>query len=179
MMNIRILLMVALTAWTLQMPAAKFADVPAAALQNLKGARGKPIRSGVVFVNGRYLPPPYVVWRRGTAIFIGDVQATGQIVPWSVFEATPDESARARHLKRIMDYRTDIDRRLRRNEVLFFGANHAMLHVEERLGVSLMSALPGALRECGDVDSLQSRLRTEGITYLGFAICEDLFAKRS
>lgn len=179
MVRTKTLLVAALAAGALFAAAPKFAEVPAAAMQSLQGARGKPIRSGVVFVNGRYLPPPYTIWRRGTAIFVGDEQVTGQIVPWATFAMTQDESRRDSYLKRIMDYRTDIDRRLRRNEVLFFGVNYTMLHVEERLGIALMSALPKALRDSGDAEDLQSRLRAGGITYLSRSICEDLFANQS
>jgi len=212
--------------------APKFEVVPAAALQNLKGARGKPIRKGVVFVNGRYLPPPYTIWRRGTAIYVGDVQASGQIVPWSAFvmaqgqggasaapapkkeakkptaaarsvddlfdddEPAPKKPAAAaatdeitglfahndktkRYLKRIMDYRTDVDKRLRRGEILFFGSRYSMLHVEDRLCMPLMEALPNALREARNASDLQARLRAQGITYLSNAICEDLFANQA
>ncbi len=214
----------------------KFDIVPTAALQHLKGARGKPISKGVVFVNGRYLPPPYTIWRRGTAIYVGDVQVTGQIVPWSAFmlaqgagggaaasaapkkaeEKKPVAAAKSvddlfdddepaskkaaggaaatesevsgpftpndktkRYLKRIMDYRTDVDRRLRRGEIIFFGARYSMRPIEDRLCMPLMNALPGALREAHDANDLQSRLRAQGITYLSNAICEDLFANQA
>ncbi len=208
----------------------KFDVVPTAALQHLKGVRGKPIRNGVVFVNGRYLPPPYTIWRRGTAIYVGNVQVTGQIVPWSAFmlaqnsgggfvapkkeeekkpaaavrsvddlfddeepapkkaESAPEPVAAGpftpngrtnRYLKRINDYRTDVDRRLRRGEILFFGSRYSMLHVEDRLCMPLMNALPGALRDARDPYDLQSRLRSRGITYLSNVICEDLFANQA
>ena len=222
-------MLAALAAGALWAAAPKFDVVPAAALQNLKGSRGKPILKGVVFVNGRYMPPPYTIWRRGTAVFVGDVQVTGQIVPWSAFmmalngapasaapkkdekkqtagaksvddlfdddEPAPKKAAPApepeivgtfehnertkRYLKRIMDYRTDIDRRLRRGEILFFGPRYAMLPVEGRLCLNLMNALPKALREAHDAADLQARLRAQGITYLSNAICEDLFANQA
>ena len=214
-----------------------FEKVPDAARTALKGARGKPIRRGVVFVNGRYLPPPYTIWRRGTAIYVGDVQVTGQVVPWSAFmmaqgaggvssapaaprkveekkpvaaaksvddlfdddEPAPKKSSAGasaapepevggpfvhndrtkRYLKRIMDYRTDVDKRLRRGEILFFGSRYSMLHVEDRLCMPLMNALPAALRDARDAYDLQSRLRAQGITYLSNAICEDLFANQA
>ncbi|MBR1587358.1 MAG: hypothetical protein IJ658_03435, partial [Kiritimatiellae bacterium] len=65
-----------------------FEKVPDAANAALKGSRGKPVRKGMVFVNGRYMPPPYVVARYGTAIFVNNVQATDQIVSWKMFLAT-------------------------------------------------------------------------------------------
>lgn len=207
----------------------KFDKVPNAALQHLKGVRGKPVRKGVVFVNGRYMPPPYTVWRKGTAVYIGNTQVTGEVVPWSAFvlaqnsdgapaprrEAPkkPDASAKSvddlfgdgetevkkedsapepvlagpftpnvrtkRYLKRINDYRTEVDRRLRRGEILFFGSRYSMLHVEDRLCMPLMNALPQALRDARNPSDLQSRLRARGITYFGNELCEDLFANQA
>ncbi len=233
-MKIRLALIAALALCALWAAPTGFEPVPGAALKHLKGTRGKPIRKGVVFVNGRYLPPPYTVWRKGTAIFIGKTQVTGQIVPWSAFvmaqgsedgavaapkpverkpapvvrsvddlfddePSTPQAATAAsapasepeltgaytsntatkRYLKRIMNYRTDVDRRLRRGEILFFGTRYSMLHVEDRLCMPLMNALPGALRDASDAYDLQSRLRSHGITYLSNAICEDLFANQA
>ena len=68
--------------------APEFEKVPAQAMKELKGAVGKPLDSGLVFVNGRYIRPPYRVARMGTAIFINDVQVTGQINSWRKFLAT-------------------------------------------------------------------------------------------
>lgn len=225
-----LVMVAALALGALWAAAPKFEVVPTAALQHLKGARGKPIRRGVVFVNGRYLPPPYTIWRRGTAIYVGEVQVTGQVVPWSAFmlaqnssggfaapkkeeakkpaaaarsvddlfdddEPAPKKAEAAsepvasgpftpnsrtrRYLKRISDYRTDVDRRLRRGEILFFGSRYSMLHVEDRLCMPLMNALPGALRDARDSSDLQARLRSQGITYLSNALCEDLFANQA
>jgi len=65
-----------------------FENVPDAANKALKGSRGRPVRKGMVFVNGHYLPPPYVVARYGTAIYVNNVQVTDQIVSWKMFLAT-------------------------------------------------------------------------------------------
>jgi len=65
-----------------------FERVPAAALVALAEARGKPFSHGIVFVNGHYLAPPYVVSRYGTALAINGIQISGQLVPWSAFLAT-------------------------------------------------------------------------------------------
>ena len=62
-----------------------FEKVPRDALLNLHEARGKQFSAGAVFVNGKYLPPPYVVSRYGTAIVINGCQVTGQVIPWSRF----------------------------------------------------------------------------------------------
>lgn len=71
-------------------PAKAFPKQPAAAVKYLKGEKGKPIRSGAVFVNGHYIPGPYTVTRIGTVIKINDRQVTGQIVSWNNFLSTQD-----------------------------------------------------------------------------------------
>lgn len=67
----------------------QFEAVPAAANKALKAVKGKPIRTGMVFVNGHYVKAPYVLMRSGTAIFVNyNTQITGQVVPWKTFLAT-------------------------------------------------------------------------------------------
>ncbi len=70
-----------------------FEKVPRQAMRELKGAVGKPLAEGMVFVNGRYLAPPYRVARMGTAIFVNDVQVTHQVNSWRKFLATQPENA--------------------------------------------------------------------------------------
>lgn len=70
--------------------APRFEKVPDQALELLKGARSKSVSSGFLFVNGHYVKPSYRVSRMGTAIFVNDVQITGQVVPWASFLATQD-----------------------------------------------------------------------------------------
>ena len=70
-----------------------FEKVPRNALFALQEARGKPFTAGAVFVNGKYLPPPYVVSRYGTAISINGHQVTGQIIPWSKFRGVRPAAA--------------------------------------------------------------------------------------
>ena len=41
----------------------QFEEVPAGANKALKAVKGKPIRTGMAFVNGRYVKPPYVLMR--------------------------------------------------------------------------------------------------------------------
>lgn len=81
----------AMLAWA----APDFEKVPNEARIHLKGTRGKPVRTGLVFVNGHYLKPPYTVARYGTAIYVNNVQVTGQIVPWRSFAGTPPSAAPA------------------------------------------------------------------------------------
>jgi len=74
--------------------APQFEEVPSGANKYLKAVRGKPIRSGMVFVNGHYQRQPYVLMRSGTALFLNhDTQITGQIVPWRAFLATQNGAA--------------------------------------------------------------------------------------
>jgi len=62
--------------------------VPKEALKALQIAKGKPCSTGVVFMDGKYIPPPYVVKRYGTAIMINDVQVTAPLVAWEEFVKT-------------------------------------------------------------------------------------------
>ena len=66
-----------------------FEEVPSSANKYLKAVKGKPIRTGMVFVNGHYVKPPYILMRSGTALFVNHgTQITGQVVPWKAFLAT-------------------------------------------------------------------------------------------
>jgi hypothetical protein len=72
----------------------QFEEVPTAANKALKAVKGKPIRTGMVFVNGRYVKPPYVLMRSGTALFANySTQISGQVVPWKTFLATQGGAA--------------------------------------------------------------------------------------
>jgi len=64
------------------------APVPKEALKALQIAKGKPCRTGVVFMDGKYIAPPYVVKRYGTAIMINDIQVTAPLVAWEEFMKT-------------------------------------------------------------------------------------------
>ena len=75
----------------------QFEEVPAGANKALKAVKGKPIRTGMVFVNGHYVKPPYVLMRSGTALFVNyNTQITGQVVPWKAFLATQGGAAAQR-----------------------------------------------------------------------------------
>lgn len=65
-----------------------FQPIPKASAKALGVTRGKPFSSGAVFVNGKFLPPPYVVERWGTGIRINSVPVTGQVVEWDEFLKT-------------------------------------------------------------------------------------------
>ena len=65
-----------------------FETVPHDALVQLKATVGKPFTAGLVFVNGKFIPPPYKVERYGTALRINGQQVTGQVIPWDEFLKT-------------------------------------------------------------------------------------------
>lgn len=72
---------------------AAFEKIPQQARKELKGVRGKKVRTGFVFVEGQYVPPPYVVARMGNGLFVNGKQVTGQVVPWKQFLATQPGAA--------------------------------------------------------------------------------------
>ena len=221
-----ILLVALATVLSADAAAPAFEKVPDAARTALKGARGKPVRKGFVFVNGHYLPPPYVVARYGTAIFINNIQVTGQVVPWKSFLATqpgnasaaapapaapakkataiddlfddggtsaPQEAAAKpaadsgafepnarteQMLKRINDYRTDVNKRLLNGDACFFG-RYGFVVVQQRLTRGMMDALPEAIRDSENGADLFGRMRAKGLAYLNANICADLIENRA
>lgn len=62
--------------------------VPKEAVKALQITKGKPCKTGAVFMDGKYIAPPYVVKRYGTAIMINDVQVTAPLVAWEEFIKT-------------------------------------------------------------------------------------------
>ena len=65
-----------------------FQPIPKESAKALKVTRGRPFSTGAVFVNGKYIEPPYVVERWGTGIRINKIPVTGQIVDWNEFLKT-------------------------------------------------------------------------------------------
>jgi len=63
-------------------------EIPKASAKALGVTKGKPFSSGLVFINGKYLPPPYRIERWGTGIRINGRPVTGQIVDWNEFVKT-------------------------------------------------------------------------------------------
>ena len=55
-------------------------EIPVASAKALGVTRGKAFRSGLVFINGKYRAPPYVVSRWGTGLRINDKPVTGQVI---------------------------------------------------------------------------------------------------
>ncbi len=58
------------------------------AVEKLKVRIGSPITTGLVFINGKFIEPPYKVERYGTVIRINSCQATNPVVPWEQFLKT-------------------------------------------------------------------------------------------
>ena len=65
-----------------------FRRQPSIAAKSLKVTATQPFTAGFVFVNGKYIPPPYRVERYGTVIRVNGVQVTDPIVPWDEFLRT-------------------------------------------------------------------------------------------
>ena len=65
-------------------------EIPKASARALGVTRGKQFSSGVVFIDGKYMPPPYVVERWGNGIRINSKPVTGQVVPWTEFLKTQE-----------------------------------------------------------------------------------------
>ena len=74
------LLLIGVTCACLAM-AAPLPDVTEEAIEALGSAYGQPQMSGFVFIDGRYIAPPYTVTRRGNGIFINRIQIE-QPVKW-------------------------------------------------------------------------------------------------
>ena len=67
-----------------------FQPIPKESAKALKVTRGRPFSAGMVFINGKYIEPPYVVERWGTGIRINSIPVTGQVVDWNEFLKTQD-----------------------------------------------------------------------------------------
>jgi len=72
---------------------ANFQEVPLETIEELGFTVGTPLMTGFVFIDGRYLPPPYTVTRKGNGLFINRIQFE-QPVAWSAMdEAAADAGA--------------------------------------------------------------------------------------
>ena len=82
--------------------AAELPEVPAEAVAELGSTFGTPQMSGFVFIDGRYLPPPYTVTRKGNGLFINRIQFE-QPVAWSFFDALETAGGGAAAPKKAVD----------------------------------------------------------------------------
>ena len=80
--------------------AGAFPEIPRESAKALRVTKGRKFSEGLVFVNGKFVPPPYCVERWGTGIRINKVPVTGQVIDWTEFLKTqpgyrPEASAAA------------------------------------------------------------------------------------
>ena len=68
-----------------------FAPIPKEAAGALGVTKGKSFESGFVFLNGKFLKPPYIVERYGNGIRINKTPVTGPVVAWEEFLKTQSE----------------------------------------------------------------------------------------
>ncbi len=66
------------------------AEIPKESAYVLGSTRGKPFKEGIVFINGKYLPPPYVVERWGVGIRINRQVAVAQAIEWATVLKTQE-----------------------------------------------------------------------------------------
>ena len=64
--------------------------IPKASATALGVTRGRSFSTGVVFLDGKYIEPPYVVERWGTGIRINGKPVTGQVINWNEFLKTQE-----------------------------------------------------------------------------------------
>ncbi len=91
--------------------AADLPDVTDEAIAELGTTLGTPQMNGFVFIDGRYIPPPYTVSRKGNAIFINRIQIE-QPVAWSRAAATgavPQPAPAAAAVKKSVDADGDFE----------------------------------------------------------------------
>ena len=81
-------------------------------------------------------------------------------------------------LKRINDYRTDVNKRLLNGDACFFG-RYGFVVVQKRLTRGMMDVLPEAIRDSEDGAELFGRMRARGLAYLNANICADLIENRA
>ena len=77
-----------MVAWAAASSLFAFQPVPKESAKALGVTRSKPFSAGMVFVNGKYIEPPYTVERWGTGIRINSIPVTGQIIDWNEFLKT-------------------------------------------------------------------------------------------
>ena len=68
--------------------AGAFPEIPRESAKALGVTKGRKFSEGLVFVNGKFIPPPYRVERWGTGIRINKVPVTGQVIDWAEFLKT-------------------------------------------------------------------------------------------
>ena len=82
-------------------------------------------------------------------------------------------------LKKINDYRTEVQRKLKDGYVIFFGSRYARVAVEPRIAKNLIAILPEAIRDAADGAELTATLRTKGFPFMIRPLCDDLVEHRA
>lgn len=72
-----------------------FPEIPRESSKALGVTRGNRFSSGLVFVNGKFVEPPYCVERWGTGIRVNKIPVTGQVIDWAEFVKTQPGYAEA------------------------------------------------------------------------------------
>ena len=60
-------------------------EIPKASGKALGVTRGRQFDAGLVFINGKFIEPPYVVERWGVGISINGTPAVPQVIDWTEF----------------------------------------------------------------------------------------------
>ena len=88
-MRVKLAVMV-LAVMAMSFARAAFQANPKGAVKALKVTKGRPFRSGLVFIEGKYIPPPYTLERYGLVLRVNKIQATGPVIPWEEFVKTQE-----------------------------------------------------------------------------------------
>jgi hypothetical protein len=89
--------------------AVELPEVTEAAIAELGTTQGTPQMNGFVFIEGRYIPPPYTVTRKGNGIFINRIQIEQQPIPWLRSGAEDDAAPVATPAKKSVDADGDFE----------------------------------------------------------------------
>ena len=87
---------------------AELPDVTEEAVAELGATSGTPQMNGFVFIDGRYIPPPYTVTRKGNGIFINRIQIE-QPAPWPRVAAEPAAGGAVAPAKKAVDADGDFE----------------------------------------------------------------------
>lgn len=163
-------------------------DVSREALALLGSTAGQPQNGGAVFVDGRYVAPPYTVSRQGNALFINrylvqespewetlatanrskgkflDEDGDFEIVPEGGVAAAGEVKAKVAALVQKIDAaRARHEQALMAGQALFFLKDGRALATPARETQKLLRVLPDALAKASDAKALKARLEADGV----------------
>lgn len=260
MRKVLLMAMVALAA----LSALCFEAIPKASAKNLGATGGKEIKTGIVFINGKFIPGPYKVQRWGTGIRINGQFVTGQVVSWNDFVKTqpgaekietsiggdtgasddedsgesmdegdsmddlwgddddmglddlfdddpkPKKAAAAKKapakkkaakkptkkvtyklkgefvhndqtkalLKKINDFRSDIDRQLRLGGMICFGDRYSRVIMDKGPAMKLLDKLPELQQSSASADELLNGIRQLRMDFIPRDLCREFYQNR-